>query len=429
MLRGEDALTGRNRENRGMTPAAERRAAPQPAHPRIPAWGINGVLAVLIIGSAFIPFSETGFRSTNLFTLIITLLPAAILPFRHRWPVAVLAGFIGFYGVGALAGTLAPGLVLAIAVAMFSLANQTNRRTTVIAGASAMLAIGVLSLLAALGSVFDPRVVQFLFTVAFAAAAGDGARSRREFIAAITDRAVRAEETKEAEAKRRVTEERLRIARDLHDVVAHQIAVISLNAGVASASLESRPEKARESLGTIRSAARVVLGEIGDLLEMLRSDSDDPADASLPQPGLDGLDELVETFAGSGLEVNLRIEGEPARVSGATALVAYRVIQEALTNAHKYGADGRAHVLVEVADDTVRVVVTNPSRVAELSENDSNTATAGAGVRTGATNGTGLGLIGLRERVASVRGTVETGFVGGSYRVVATLPIAQGETI
>ncbi|GHD79403.1 signal transduction histidine kinase [Salinibacterium amurskyense] len=425
LLRGEDAPNEQNRDNRGMSSAAERLAAPQPARPRIPAWAINGVLAILIIGSAFLPFSETGFRSTTLFTLIITLLPAAILPFRHRWPIPVLAGFIAFYGVGALAGTLAPGLVLAIAVAMFSLANRTNRRTTVIAGVSAMLAIGVLSLLAALGSVFDPRVVQFLFTVAFAAAAGDGARSRREFIAAITDRAVRAEETKEAEAKRRVTEERLRIARDLHDVVAHQIAVISLNAGVASASLESRPEKAKESLGTIRSAARVVLGEIGDLLEILRSDSDDPADAALPQPGLDGLDELVETFASSGLTVQLRIEGELDRVSAATALVAYRVIQEALTNAHKYGAEGRAHVLVEVVDDSMRVVVTNPSRVADFGEGGSAAATAGAAASG---TGTGLGLVGLRERVASVRGTVETGFVGGSYRVVATLPVIQGET-
>ncbi|MBH0053520.1 sensor histidine kinase [Salinibacterium sp. SWN139] len=411
-----------------MTSATEPRPASTQARPRLPAWVINSILAVLIIAAAFMPFSETGFRSTNLFTLVVTLLPAAILPFRHRWPIPVLAGFIVFYGVGALAGTLAPGLVLAIAVAMFALANQTTRRTTVIAGVAAMLAMGFLSLLAALGDVFDPRVVQFLFTIAFAAAAGDGARSRREFIASITDRAVRAEETKEAEAKRRVTEERLRIARDLHDVVAHQIAVISLNAGVASASLESRPEKAKESLGTIRSAARVVLGEIGNLLDMLRSDSDDPSDASLPQPGLDGLDELVETFEASGLDVHVRIEGEPTAVSGATALVAYRVIQEALTNAHKYGAEGRAHVLVEVGDADVRVVVTNPSRVADLSESDVAAATVGGAVRGGVSTGTGLGLVGLRERVASVRGTVETGFVGGSYRVAAVLPIVQGES-
>ncbi|MBH0008696.1 histidine kinase [Salinibacterium sp. SWN1162] len=428
-----------------MTSATEPHPASTQVRPRIPAWVINSILAVLIIAAAFIPFSETGFRSTNLFTLVVTLLPAAILPLRHRWPIPVLAGFIVFYGVGALAGTLAPGLVLAIAVAMFSLANQTTRRTTVIAGLAAMLAMGILSLLAALGDVFDPRVVQFLFTIAFAAAAGDGARSRREFIAAITDRAVRAEETKEAEAKRRVTEERLRIARDLHDVVAHQIAVISLNAGVASASLESRPEKAQESLGTIRSAARVVLGEIGDLLDMLRSDSDDPADASLPQPGLDGLDNLVATFAASGLDVNLRVEGDPGIVSGATALVAYRLIQEALTNAHKYGAESRAHVLVDVGESTVNVVVTNPSRLGTASDNHPSSAVTATGVSSdggraavitgsdtravvGSDTGTGLGLVGLRERVASVRGTVETGFVGGGYRVRATLPRAQGET-
>jgi signal transduction histidine kinase len=410
-----------NRHNGNMAQATEPRVVARhgPPRARMLAWLGDGFLAALIITFAFVPIPEAEFRAQSTATLVIVLLPAVVLPLRRRWPLAVIAGFIACYGLVAVDGTLSPGLILAIAVAMFSLTNRSDRRTSVVAGIVAVLAIGVLSLLASLGSVFDPRIVQFVLTIAFGAAAGDAARSRREFIAVMTERAVRAEETKETEAKRRVTEERLRIARDLHDVVAHQIAVISLNAGVASASLESRPEKAKESLGTIRSAARVVLGEIGDLLEMLRADSDNPADASPPQSGLDGLDELVETFAESGLVVQMRVEGDLAQISGASVLVAHRVIQEALTNAHKHGAEHRAHVLVDVTAETARIVVTNPSRRTEI---------GAPAVTVTATTGTGLGLVGLRERVASIRGTVETGFVGGSYRVVVVLPGALGES-
>jgi len=417
LLRGSDALAVLTRHNGSMSPFIDAQGDLKPRFPRLRRWLGDSFLVLLIVMFAFAPYPDTEFRTDSILVQVLTLLPAVLLPFRRRWPIAVLAACIVVFGAVAVAGTLAPALVLAIAVALFSLASRSDRRTTAVAAGATVITIGLLSLLASLGSVLDPRIVQFLFIIAFAAAAGDGHRSRRAFIAAITERAVRAEESKEQEAKKRVTEERLRIARDLHDVVAHQIAVISLNAGVASASLESKPEKARESLGTIRSAARVVLGEIGDLLEMLRADSDDPADSMLPQPGLAGIDALVASFAESGLRANLRIEGDLGRISGATALVSYRVIQEALTNAHKYGAEGRAHVLISVDVDVARIVVTNPSLPA--GEKSDSTVTA---------SGTGLGLVGLRERVASVRGSVETGFVGGTYRLVATLPVVQEDS-
>jgi signal transduction histidine kinase len=269
----------------------------------------------------------------------------------------------------------------------------------------------LLSVVGAVVSAADPRMVQFTLAVAFAAAAGDATRSRREYIVAVTERAERAEQTREAEARRRVSEERLRIARDLHDTVAHQIAVISLNAGVASSSLES-PERAQEALSTIRSASRTVLGEIGDLLALLRTEDPD-AGTTAPPSGLGRLDELVEQFAQSGLSVHLRVEGDPGHVSGAADLVAYHVIQEGLTNALKHGTDHRAHVLVEVADEHVTVVVTNP------------TIPAAHDARRDAAAGAGHGLIGLRERVASVRGVVETGTTAGGYRLAATLPLAK----
>lgn len=383
-------------------------------HPRPPIWVGDVVAAILIIASAFVPFPNAEFRPGSLLVVALVVAPALLLPLRRRWPIPVLAGVIAFYGAAALTGTLAPGVVIAAAIAMFGVATRSVRRTTVIAAASAMIAIALLSLLASVGS-FDPRTLQFALTIAFAAAAGDGARSRREYIAAITERAERAEQTREAEASRRVAEERLRIARDLHDTVAHQISVISLNAGVASSSLETRPEKAKQALSTIRRASRTVLGEIGDLLEVLRSEGDEGRIA-LPQPGLDRVDTLIDEFSGAGLTITTRIASVLPPMSAATDAVAYRVVQEGLTNALKHGPERRAHVLVESSAAAVTVTVTNPSHPDEAAHQQSDDRD-----RTGA----GHGLLGIRERVSAVRGTVEAGPVAGGWRLSAVLPLTE----
>jgi signal transduction histidine kinase len=280
-----------------------------------------------------------------------------------------------------------------------------------------VVAVVVMSL-AALGAAliagfadFDPRLIQAALTIVTGAAAGDATRSRRETIASITERAVRAEETRESEATRRVAHERLSIARDLHDAVAHQIAVISLNAGVASSALETRPEAAREALATIRTASREVLSEIGDLLHMLRSDEDpDAPDSALPQPGFDRLEELVARFRAAGLAIDFRSEGDFADLPGSIGIVAYRVVQEALTNAHKHGSERTAVVSIAASPRQVRIEVTNPRSMA-------NVATRGP---TG-----GHGLLGMKERVASVRGSLETGIQRGLYRVIALLPVSR----
>jgi signal transduction histidine kinase len=291
---------------------------------------------------------------------------------------------------------------------MFGAANRLPRRAALITAFVTIGAIIVINVLASLSSLLDLRAFAVAVTVAFAAAAGDGARSWREYIGAITERAERAEQSRESEARRQVSEERLRIARDLHDAVAHQIAVISLNAGVASSAIESRPQVAQEAVRTIRTAARTVLGEIASLLDVLRTDDDDSV--ITPQPGLDRLDELVGQFEEAGLAVTVRAEGDPAAVRGATGLVAYRIVQESLTNALKHGAESRAHVLLRLDDNRVQIVVTNPVEppAEAFAEHDFRL---------------GLGLVGLRERVASVRGTVETGPSPGGWRVAAILPL------
>jgi signal transduction histidine kinase len=325
----------------------------------------------------------------------------------------VLGVLMVLFAIAAFQGTLLPGVGLAIAATVFHIANTRTRRASLIVGGVVILLIASVSLIAAVTHGLDPLLFQFVVTVAFASAAGDATRSRREYLIAVTERADRAERTRESEARRRVTEERLRIARDLHDVVAHQISVISLNAGVASSSLDSTPERTRTALLTIRQASRTVLGEIGDLLSMLRAAEQEDSDTA-PQYGLEHIDALLEQFASSGLEVHRRVEGDPSRVTGAVGLVAYRVIQEALTNAHKHGTEPCAHLLVDVSGAALRIIVTNPSEQTSVIRQDSSDSRL---------SGNGLGMLGLRERVASVRGEVETGPAPGGWKLTATIPL------
>lgn len=379
-------------------------------HPRPPGWIADAIVSLLVVASAFMPSPVPEFSPSGPVALALVLLSILVLPWRRRWPLTVLVLLLADFGVVAFVGTLSPGVAICVSVAAFHVAVRGSRRRGFIVGGCAAVAIMLLALLGSAGSIVDPRALQFGLLVAFGAVAGDGARSRRAYIEAIQERAERAERTREAEARRRVSEERLRIARDLHDAVAHQIAVISLNAGVASSAVDSRPDKAKESLATIRTAARTVLAEIGDLMTMLRADG--AADStSRPQGGLDHLEELVHQFTASGLEVHTRIEGDLTSVSGAVSHVAYRVIQEALTNAHKHGTEHRAHVLVHVGADEVVVTVSNPMDTGSARERDAA--------------GSGLGLIGLQERVASVRGTVTAGPATAGWKVEARLPLSR----
>ncbi|WP_419703393.1 sensor histidine kinase [Promicromonospora sp. NFX87] len=379
---------------------------------RVPTWARDLIAAALVVIPALVPLPGDKFPPEGPLEIAVAVAPALLLPLRRRWPISILVVCIALYGIAAQAGAFAPGIVLAASIAMFAVAYRSPRRETLIAGGGTILAIVLLSSLSGLGGILDSRIVQLAATIAFATAAGDASRSRKEFIRAMTDRAVRAEQARDSEAKRRVTEERLRIARDLHDAVAHQISVISLNAGVATSTMDTRPEKAREALGSIRTAARTVLGEIGDLLAVLRADGDTSATDAAPQPGLAQLDALVQRFEEADLSVHVRVEGDLGRVTGAPDLVAYRVIQEGLTNAHKHGSDHRAHVLIEVQDQHARIVVANPVVPAPHDLPDAE--------RLG-----GHGLTGLRERVGSIRGTVETGQTPGGFRLAATLPLTK----
>jgi signal transduction histidine kinase len=355
---------------------------------------------------------------------VVVILTAAALAatlLRHRYPRAAAGVTIVLCALGLVAG-LVPSTIIALLVCLYGVAQRTTRRTSLWIALAAVLVIWLTSFFFYTDRGDDARAFfQILTFVGFASAAGDASRNRREYIAAITERARIAEETKESEASRRVAEERLRIARDLHDVLAHQIAVINLHSNVAARALRERPEDAERSLATVRQAARTVLGEIGSLLSVLRSPDADsgtlPRGVDAPVATLDQLDDLLDAFTRSGLRVDLRRDGQgDSEVPEQVGVVAYRVIQEALTNAHKHGADNSALLYLDFGVNTLEVTVTNTVdlRTSRASSPDTD----------------GHGLTGVRERLASVNGALDTSVGPGPvFRFTARIPLIAGRSI
>jgi signal transduction histidine kinase len=216
-------------------------------------------------------------------------------------------------------------------------------------------------------------------------------------------------ERAEAE-RRRVGEERMRIARELHDVLAHSISVINVQAGVALTLMDERPEQARTALVAIKAASKEALGEVRQVLSTLRTPGEAPR---APAPGLDRLPELAEQAAGAGLAVDIAVDGAPAPLPPGADLAAFRIVQEALTNIVRHSGSR-----------TARVRVAHGRGALELTVDDYGPATDG-----GDTGG-GNGLIGMRERAAALGGTLSAGPRGdGGFRVHAYLPLAEAGTV
>ena len=236
--------------------------------------------------------------------------------------------------------------------------------------------------------------------VAAALLAGIAVANRRAYAASIRDRA-------EQDARRQVDEERLRIARELHDVVAHTMATINVQAGVAAHVLPTQPEVVAEALQAIKTASKEGLRELRAILNVLRqADDSDPVQ---PAPGLAQLDALVEGARRAGLPITLAVAGEPFPLPAAVDLAAYRIVQESLTNTIRHAGPADATVKLRYQPDEITIDVTD----------------TGSGSAPGAVGGTaGHGQAGMRERAAAVGGTVQTGpRPGGGYQVTARLPV------
>ena len=243
--------------------------------------------------------------------------------------------------------------------------------------------------------------VAALFSAIAGGATGAALRIHREHWRALAERAENAIASREIEATRRVTEERLRIARDLHDVIGHQVAMLSMHLGAAEIGLPEDAESSRQALVSARSSARTVVVETQRILTLLRLGDDVPSDEALrPTPALSGLDGLVASFESIGLEVRPSIDIPAGFVQPSVGVTVYRVVQEALTNAYRHG-EGPA--TVDVREREGRICVTVENRVGQSPRG----------------SGSGLGLVGMRERVESSSGRLTIDSDDGRFRVHA----------
>ncbi|MEU6707614.1 sensor histidine kinase [Streptomyces wuyuanensis] len=254
-------------------------------------------------------------------------------------------------------------------------------------------------------------------------------RARRRYRRTLGDRRWLLERERESAARAAVEDERARIARELHDIVSHNVALMVVQAGAAREVLASMPDEASTALRAVEEAGRDAMTELRHLLGLLAPspDGDDADDGDegtglSPQPGLDRLGSLVDRIAFAGLPVDVRITGEPRPLPAGVDVTAYRIVQEALTNALKHGEDeGRAEVTVRYADRSLRVEVLNSGP----------SVLVGGPSRRGATAaehdaGSGRGLLGLRQRVAVYGGDLDARRrLGGGYRVRARIPLER----
>ncbi|HEX8629793.1 MAG TPA: sensor histidine kinase [Catenuloplanes sp.] len=387
------------------------------AHPYLLDGLLAGVLcALVVIGSRRAPELDEPVRSALTPTQsAATALVFAALVLRRRWPLAVLAYLtVGVLALMVLVGPRHP-FVLAVGVAAYTVGSRLDRVTALWAGGASAVCLGAGSVLISADSWTDAATLLPMVFTAMTTAVGLAVGNHRAYVAAVEERARRAEQSREEEAHRQVIEERMRIARELHDIVAHHIALINVQAGVAAHLVRRDPDATSEALRHVRAASRAVLSELSTLLGVLRAVDDAQAPVE-PAPSLQRLDALLESFNATGLRLTTTSGGQRRRLPAGIDLAAYRIVQEALTNAHKHGGGAPAALnLVYTADQLVIDVRNTPA-----TGDGPSCAPAGD-------NGSGHGLLGMRERVAAVGGTFHAGpEPDGGFAVHAALPLPEG---
>jgi signal transduction histidine kinase len=364
------------------------------------------ILAVGIIGLAEAQAWTAGNLDLTQKTLsaVFSVLFLPLLVWRRRWPLLLLGALVAatisnFWLPDAGQGEAFGMIVL---VGLYTAGAYTGGRATLVATGLAA-ALWILITAADPDGIYLGGLVFFGILVGAPFVVGRLIRARRQRETLLEERAVVLEREREERARAAVAEERTRIARELHDVVAHAISVIILQGRGGRRLLHEDPEEARRAFDTIERTASQALGEMRRLLGMLRAD--DESLALAPQPSLSALDALAHEVTHAGLPVDVQVIGEPVALPAGVDLSAYRIVQEALTNALKHAGPARAAVSVRYGDGELEIEVVD------------NGSAAGNG------DGTGHGLLGIRERVTVYGGSFEAGRrTLGGYAVRARLP-------
>jgi signal transduction histidine kinase len=379
----------------------------QRAHPvsdRLADIGLGFLVAGVVIALRVFEVSTRHLAHAGSLGLAIAIASALTLILRRRWPLLVAALTLGAVPVVIALDRASGAISLPAIVAVYTVATlEPRRRAVLVAAASASMVALARGFIQAKGW-SDARTAAEPALVIAALFLGWAIAGRRAYNLEVRDRAARAEAAREAEMRRRVDAERLRIARELHDVVAHTIATINVQAGVAAHVIDKQPEAAAQALETIKTTSREALRELRSILGVLRAPADEESRA--PAPGLAQLDALIATSDDAGLPVRVEVSGERRPLPPTVDLAAYRIVQESLTNVLRHAGQATAAVRLAYAPDELAIEVTDTGRGA------------------GAVAGTGHGIAGMRERVSALHGELEAASLAdGGFRVRARLPL------
>jgi signal transduction histidine kinase len=365
------------------------------------------VLAIVAMLEVVLGRGSPGAPTTTLW-FCVPAIAVLVLPVfaRRRFPFAGPATFwLLAAGISFVDPLLIPyaNAIFAMGIAVaFLLGNLRDARKAglglaVIVGADATLVNNIPG-----HSVDQLILIPLDFAISWVAGLAVRERTLRAEMA--ESRATQAEQERDVAARIAVAEERTRIARELHDIVAHAVSVMVLQVGAVRHKLPGAASEDREALGGVEQAGRAALAEMRHLLDAMRDDGEDLQLG--PQPGLDRLDALLQDVGRAGLPVGLRVDGDPVELPRGIDISAYRIVQEGLTNALKHARATQAEVALKYAPDQLRI---------EVSDNGHGAVTR---------NGRGHGLIGIRERVKLYGGEMSTGTVnGGGFTLSARLPL------
>ena len=369
---------------------------------------LSAVTAMVLFAVVTIPADiQHALSSHEPLSWLVSAVVYAALVVRRRFPLGTVAiATIG--SVVLIADGMAYPLTLpAVFYVLYSIALGAGPGRTLAVGVTVKAALLAASLIT------HPGITGFviLLWAALAVTTGSASRSHRAYVVEVEKRARRAEQAREDEANRRVAEERLRIARELHDAVGHHVALINVQAGALACLLDDENLiQARESVAHIQRASEEALEELRLTVGLLREPgAPEPSEPTEPVPGLDQLEELICSFAGAGLEVTHQVTGQVRPLPEAVELTAYRVIQESLTNTRKHAGCATAVVRLGYTPGALSLAVEDEGKLVTSSSRH----TPG-----------GHGIVGMRERVAALGGRLSAGpRPDGGYRVFAELPL------